>query len=51
MAKLVYRQNKQRLVLKRNWNVWEKAADIWKNKRLPYPLRWQRQIRKDRKII
>ena len=47
----LYKQNKQRLVLKRNWDVWERAAGIWKNKKSPDPLRWQKQIRKDRKIV
>jgi len=51
MITKLYKQNKQRLVLKRNWNVWERAAGIWKNKKSLNPLRWQKQIRKDRKII
>jgi hypothetical protein len=38
---------KQRLVLKRNWDVWEKAAGIWKNKKSTDPLKWQKQIRKE----
>jgi len=51
MTTKLYKQNKQRLVLKRNRAVWEKAAGIWKNKKSPDPLKWQKQIRKDRKII
>jgi hypothetical protein len=51
MITKLYKQNKQRLVLKRNWDVWEKVAGIWKNKKSPDPLRWQKQIRKDRKIV
>jgi hypothetical protein len=33
MTTKLYKQNKQRLVLKRNWDVWEKAAGIWRNKK------------------
>jgi hypothetical protein len=47
MTTKLYKQNKQRLVLKRNWNVWEKAAGIWKNKKSPDHLKWQKQIRKE----
>jgi hypothetical protein len=28
-------------------DVWEKAAGIWKNKKSPDPLKWQKQIRKE----
>jgi hypothetical protein len=51
MSIKLYKQNKQRLVLKRNWDFWEKAAGIWKNKKSPDPLKRQKQIRKDRKIF
>ncbi len=51
MTTKLCKQNKQRLVLKRNWDVWEKAAGIWKNKKFPNLLKWQKQIRKDRKIV
>jgi|FaiFalDrversion2_1042247.scaffolds.fasta_scaffold65079_1 hypothetical protein len=51
MTTKLYKQNKQRLVLKRNWDVWEKAAGIWKNKKVLNPLKWQKQIRKDRKVV
>jgi hypothetical protein len=39
MTTKLYKQNKQRLVLKGNWNVWEKAAGIWKNKKSLDPLK------------
>ncbi|MGC8981341.1 MAG: hypothetical protein ACP5JU_00050 [Minisyncoccia bacterium] len=51
MTKIVEIKKEKRLVLKKNWKIWEKAAGLWKNKKIINPLKWQRRIRKDRKVI
>ena len=51
MVKVVEREQKQiRLVLKKNWQVWKKLAGIWKRKKIPDPLKWQRKIREERPL-
>jgi len=44
-------QKDKRLVNHKNWIVWKRLAGIWKNKKIVDPLKWQRKIREDRKII
>jgi len=48
--KILYPKRNQRLVMEKNWTNWLKVFGIWKNKKGPEPIKWQRKIRKDRKL-
>jgi hypothetical protein len=48
-----YRVNLEDIKAQNALAAWKSMAGIWKNKKLPDPVKWQRKIRKewDRKIL
>ena len=50
MPKTISKNQTQKFLtptIKRDLNAWRGLAGIWKGKKLPNPIQWQRKIRKN----